>query len=211
MADRSDGKRDGDGGQAQIPSERKDPLLIQPRDISMLCSSPPWLRILTRRSMNIRCVSTRARNLAARHWELARLHSPHPAERHVLDHEATKAAILDYTGLKATTNVVTPSAPKDIYLRGIKIPQKPKPPESDGQFACSRCTPSDKRSQNAACQAVQSASMICTSLRSTITRRKPELFVLNFAKSQFRSTNGQTISKIRRRSAPLLIAQTKRD
>ncbi|CAE6477591.1 unnamed protein product [Rhizoctonia solani] len=97
----------------------------------MLCSSPPWLRILTRRSMNIRCVSTRARNLAARHWELARLHSPHPAERHVLDHEATKAAILDYTGLKATTNVVTPSAPKDIYLRGIKIPQKPKPPESD--------------------------------------------------------------------------------
>ncbi|QRW23213.1 oxidoreductase family protein [Rhizoctonia solani] len=62
------------------------------------------------------------------------LHSPHPAERHVLDHEATKAAIVDQTGLKATTDVISPSAstPKDIFLGGIKIPQRPKPPESDG-------------------------------------------------------------------------------
>ncbi|CAE6504127.1 unnamed protein product [Rhizoctonia solani] len=96
----------------------------------MLCSSP-WLRILARRPVNIRYASTRARDLAARHWELVRLHSPHPAERHVLDHEATKAAIVDHTGLKATTDVITPSAPKEIYLRGIKIPRKPKPPESD--------------------------------------------------------------------------------
>ncbi|KEP50518.1 oxidoreductase-like protein, amino-terminal protein [Rhizoctonia solani 123E] len=97
----------------------------------MLCSVPPWLRILARRPMNLRCVSTRARNLAARHWELVRLHSPHPAERHVLDHEATKAAIVDHTGLKATTDVIIPSAPKEIYFRGIKIPQRPNPPESD--------------------------------------------------------------------------------
>ncbi|KAF8734949.1 Oxidoreductase-like protein, N-terminal, partial [Rhizoctonia solani] len=99
----------------------------------MLCSFPPWLRILARRPADTRCVSTRARNLSGRYWELARLNSPHPAERHVLDHEATKAAIVDQTGLKATTDVISPSAstPKDIFLGGIKIPQRPKPPESD--------------------------------------------------------------------------------
>ncbi|CAE6486859.1 unnamed protein product [Rhizoctonia solani] len=101
--------------------------------LSMPFSSPPWLRILARRPLNIRYASTRARDLAERHWELVRLHSPHPAERHVLDHEATKATIVDHTGLKITTDAFTPStsASKDIYLGGVKIPQKPKPPESD--------------------------------------------------------------------------------
>ncbi|KAJ1301895.1 hypothetical protein OPQ81_000735 [Rhizoctonia solani] len=99
----------------------------------MLYSAPPWIRILIRRPVNTRSVSTRARNLAARHWELVRLHSPHPAERHVLDHETTKTAIVDHTGLKATTDAITPPSPtpKDIYLAGIKIPSRPKPPESD--------------------------------------------------------------------------------
>ncbi|CAE6465657.1 unnamed protein product [Rhizoctonia solani] len=99
----------------------------------MLCSFPRWLRILSRRPVDTRYISTRARNLAGRHWELTRLRSPHPAQRHVLDHEVTKAAIVDHTGLKAATDVITPSTnePKAIYLGGIKIPQRPKPPESD--------------------------------------------------------------------------------
>ncbi|KAG8698571.1 hypothetical protein FRC11_014336 [Ceratobasidium sp. 423] len=73
-----------------------------------------------------------AKNTHSAHWELVRFHSPHPAERHVLGHEATKT-IVDDTGLKAATDAITPSAStsKDIYLGGIKIPQKPKPPESD--------------------------------------------------------------------------------
>lgn len=111
----------------------------------MPCTLPPsTLRILGRSLLVSRLpnyhhanryVSTRARNLAARHWELVRAHSPHPAAQHVVDHEATKARILDYTGLKATTDVI-PSAsslvvPKEVVIRGVRIPQRPKPPESD--------------------------------------------------------------------------------
>ncbi|KAG9119369.1 hypothetical protein FRC07_005625 [Ceratobasidium sp. 392] len=77
----------------------------------------------------------RARNLAARHWDLVRAHSPaHPATRHVIDHEATKAAIMNHTGLRATTDVQPVSVPKmlsEVVVRGVRIPQKPKPPESD--------------------------------------------------------------------------------
>jgi hypothetical protein len=108
----------------------------------MFCSSPPSaLIVLTRRafissSVFTRNASTRARNLAARHWELVQTHSPHPATQHVLEHEVTKATIMEHTGLKGTTDMLTNSVTsplKDVYVRGVRIPQRPKPPEPDGE------------------------------------------------------------------------------
>ncbi|KAF8596628.1 hypothetical protein BDV93DRAFT_527924 [Ceratobasidium sp. AG-I] len=76
--------------------------------------------------------SARARNLANRHWELVREHV-HPATRHVVDHELTKGRMTD-AGLRATTDVLPTSAgskPFEIYVRGVRIPKRPTPPESD--------------------------------------------------------------------------------
>ncbi|KAB5589624.1 Oxidoreductase-like protein, amino-terminal protein [Ceratobasidium theobromae] len=80
-----------------------------------------------------RHVSTRARNLANRHWELVRMNLPYPAAQYVVNHQVTKAAIAGHTGFTVTTNTlgISPSAPKHVYVRGVRIPQRPKPPESD--------------------------------------------------------------------------------
>ncbi|KAF8759977.1 Oxidoreductase-like protein, N-terminal [Rhizoctonia solani] len=111
---------DGDGRHTQIRIRAKRPKLTQPRDQSMLCSFPPWLRILARRPADTRCVSTRARNLSGRYWELARL-LPASGRRHVLDHEATKAAIVDQTGLKATTDRPKPPEPDECCMSGCAV------------------------------------------------------------------------------------------
>ncbi|KAG9125734.1 hypothetical protein FRC07_006419 [Ceratobasidium sp. 392] len=79
--------------------------------------------------------NARARNFAARHWYLVQAHSPaHPATRYVIEQEATKAAIMNHTGLRATTDVEPVSVlkmPSEVVVRGVKIPPRPKPPESD--------------------------------------------------------------------------------
>ncbi|KAG8778131.1 hypothetical protein FRC12_025149 [Ceratobasidium sp. 428] len=99
---------------------------------------PSPLRIL--RGFRYLSSYPRARNLAARHWDLVRAHSPnHPAARHVIDHEATKAAIVDFTGLRTATDVQPVSVPaiaREVVVRGVKIPLKPRPPESDGDKEC---------------------------------------------------------------------------
>ncbi|KAG8699904.1 hypothetical protein FRC09_006292 [Ceratobasidium sp. 395] len=95
---------------------------------------PSPLRIL-RGFKYLSSYNPRARNLAARHWDLVRAHSPnHPAARHVIDREATKAAIVDFTGLRTATDVQPVSVPaiaREVVVRGVKIPLKPTPPESD--------------------------------------------------------------------------------
>ncbi|KAG8692895.1 hypothetical protein FRC09_010882 [Ceratobasidium sp. 395] len=94
---------------------------------------PSPLRIL--RGFRYLSSYPRARNLAARHWDLVITHSPnHPATRHVIDHEATKAAIVDFTGLRTATDVQpvsAPGIPREVVVRGVTIPLKPRPPESD--------------------------------------------------------------------------------
>ncbi|KAG9125737.1 hypothetical protein FRC07_006422 [Ceratobasidium sp. 392] len=98
---------------------------------------PPSVLTLHKFRVVSRFISShaRARNLTARHWDLVRAHTPtHPATRHVIDHEATKAAITNHTGLRAAKDVQPVSVPKmlsEVVVRGVKIPQKPKPPESD--------------------------------------------------------------------------------
>ncbi|KAG8759363.1 hypothetical protein FRC12_009771 [Ceratobasidium sp. 428] len=94
----------------------------------------PLLRIL-RGFRYLSSYNPPARNLAARHWDFVRAHSPsHPAARHVIDREATKAAIADFTGLRTATDVQpvsAPGIPREVVVRGVKVPLKPRPPESD--------------------------------------------------------------------------------
>lgn len=125
-------RRDSHDDSAHVISMRPSsfPLLATPFRILQPCTRAPAVVIATRYASS----STRARNLVNRHWELVRKHV-HPAMRHVVDHEATKDRIAD-AGLRAATDMLPTAAgtrPTGIYVRGVKIPERPKPPESDGE------------------------------------------------------------------------------